>query len=133
MRYLLDTNACIRAINGRSAQIRSRLLTVPLEDLGVSIISKAEMFYGSSKSQTPERSLEKQLAFLETIQTISFDESAALIYGNIRAELERRGLVIGANDLLIAATAVSFELTLVTHNLREFSRIKGLKLQDWEV
>lgn len=133
MIYLLDTNICIRYINGRSPNIRVRLSAVPIADIGVSIITKAEMFYGSARSQTPERSRQKQLEFLETIQTAPFNEAATVIYGDIRAYLENRGIPIGGNDLLIAATALAGQLILVTHNLREFGRIPHLKMEDWEI
>jgi tRNA(fMet)-specific endonuclease VapC len=82
-----------------------RLQATPIVDVGISIITKAELFYGSAKSQTPERSRQKQFEFLQRIQTVLFDETAALIYGDIRALLERQGTPIGANDLLIAASA----------------------------
>jgi tRNA(fMet)-specific endonuclease VapC len=101
-------------------------------DVGVSIITKAELYFGSAKSQTPERSRQKQLEFLQTIQSISFDEAAAIVYGEIRAYLDKQGTPIGGNDLLIAATALASELILVTHNTYEFRRVLGLKLEDWE-
>lgn len=132
MKYLLDTNTCIRYINGRSASIRAKLPTIPLVDVGVSIITKAEMYYGSAKSQTPQRSREKQREFLQTIQTVPFDESVALKYGDIRAYLSQQGTPIGGNDLLIAATALANNLILVTHNMREFSRVPNLRTEDWE-
>lgn len=132
MKYLLDTDTCIRYINGRSPKIRAKLPTVPLVDVGVSIITKAELFYGSAKSQTPERSRQKQLEFLHTIQTVLFDGAAALTYGDIRAYLDSQGTPIGGNDLLIAATALAGDLILVTHNTREFGRVSGLKMEDWE-
>lgn len=132
MKYLLDTNTCIRYINGRSPEIKAKLPTIPRIDVGVSIITKAELYYGSAKSQTPERSREKQLEFLQTIQTVYFDEATALIYGEVRAHLDRQGTPIGANDLLIASTALANKLILVTHNTREFGRIPNLILEDWE-
>lgn len=133
MIYLLDTNTCIRYINGRSSQIRIRLAKTPRADVGVSIITKAEMYYGSAKSKTPERSRQKQIEFLQAMQTVSFDESSALAYGDIRVYLEAKGTPIGANDLLIAATARSHNLTLITHNTREFERVPGLQIEDWEL
>ena len=132
MKYLLDTNTCIRYINGRSAKIRAKLPTIAHSDVGVSIISKAELFYGSAKSQTPERSRQKQLEFLQTVQSVPFDEKAAVIYGDIRAYLSINGIIIGGNDLLIAATALANDLILVSHNTREFGRVPKLKLEDWE-
>ena len=133
MKYLLDTNTCIRYINGRVPNIRVKLASVPLVEVGVSTITKAEMFYGSAKSQTPEISLKKQLEFLVTLQNVPFDEKSASIYGKIRANLEQQGTPIGGNDMLIAATAVAHQLILVTHNTREFIRIAGLQIEDWEI
>lgn len=133
MKYLLDTNTCIRYINGRSSQIRAKLPTIPLADVAVSAITKAELFYGSAKSQTPQQSLQKQLEFLATIPSLPFEDAAASEYGQIRAKLEKLGTPIGSNDLLIAATALAHGLILVTHNTREFGRIPDLTLEDWEV
>jgi len=133
MKYLLDTNACIRYINGRSPELRARLSNTPRRDVAVSTITKAEMFYGSAKSQTPQRSREKQLEFLTTLITLSFDDMAAIAYGPMRAELERQGTPIGQYDMLIAAVALANSLILVTHNVSEFGRISGLVIEDWEV
>ena len=132
MIYLLDTNTSIRYINGRSPQIRQKLPTIPRAEVGVSIITKAGLFYGSAKSQTPARSRQRQLEFLQTVQTAYFDETAALSYGAIRAHLDAAGTPIGENDLLIAATALAQGLIVVTHNTREFGRVPGLQLEDWE-
>jgi tRNA(fMet)-specific endonuclease VapC len=132
MKYLLDTNACIRFINGRAPRLRAKMATIARSEIAVSTISKAEMYYGSAKSQTPERSREKQLDFLETIATLPFDELAAVEYGRLRRELEIAGTPIGGNDMLIAASAIAHQLILVTHNTAEFARIPNLKLEDWE-
>ena len=133
MKYLLDTNTCIRFINGRSPQIREKMLTIADSDMGISTIVQAEMFAGSAKSQTPERSREIQQEFFQRFTTILFDKKSALAYGDIRALLEKQGTPIGGNDMLIASTAIANDLILVSHNTREFERINGLKLEDWEV
>lgn len=133
MMYLLDTNVCIRFINGRSQTLRENFRTHKRSQMRVSIISKAELYYGSAKSITPDLSRQKQQLFLNGIKTLLFDEAAALAYADIRADLERRGQVIGELDMMIAATALSKDLTLVTHNIREFSRVSALRLIDWEV
>lgn len=133
MKYLLDTNACIRYINGRAPKLRARLARTPRRDIVVSAITKAEMFYGSAKSRTPEESLRKQLEFLETVNSVPFDDDAAREYGSLRARLEKMGTPIGANDMLIAATALAHDLILVTHNTAEFGRVPGLTIEDWEV
>jgi tRNA(fMet)-specific endonuclease VapC len=132
MKYLLDTNACIRYINGRAPKLRARLSGIPRRDVAVSTITKAEMFYGSAKSQTPQRSREKQIEFLTTLITLPFDDMAAIVYGPLRTELEQKGTPIGQYDMLIAAVALANNLILVTHNVGEFGRITGLKIEDWE-
>ncbi len=71
------------------------------------------------------------MLFLSEIQVVPFDANAAREYGDIRADLEKRGLIIGGNDMLIAAHAKSLNLTLITNNQREFERVKGLKLENW--
>ena len=93
MKYLLDTNACIRYINGRAPKLRARLASTPRHDVAVSTITKAEMFYGSAKSQTPQRSQEKQIEFLTTLMTLPFDDAAAIVYGPLRVDLERKGTI----------------------------------------
>ena len=132
MKYLLDTNACIRYINGRAPRLRTKLATIVRSEIAVSIISKAEMYYGSAKSQTPERSREKQVEFLQTIATLPFDEISAVEYGRLRRSLEVAGTPIGGNDMLIAASAIAHQLILVTHNVAEFARIPNLQMEDWE-
>lgn len=132
MKYLLDTNACIRFINGRAPRLRAKMATISRSEIAVSIISKAELYYGSAKSQTPERSREKQVEFLQTIATLPFDEMSAVEYGRLRRNLEVAGTPIGGNDMLIAASAIAHQLILVTHNIAEFARIPNLQLEDWE-
>ncbi len=133
MKYLLDTNICIRFINGRAPQLRQKFLEMNDDDIVVSAITKAEMFYGSAKSQTPAISRIKQDSFLDRFVSLPFDDKAADVYGPIRAELERMGKPIGQLDMLIAAIALAYNLVLVTHNVREFGRIKGLMVEDWEI
>jgi tRNA(fMet)-specific endonuclease VapC len=133
MKYLLDTNTCIRYLNGRAPQLRVKLAATPLSEIAVSSITKAEMFYGSAKSQTPEQSLRKQLEFLNALNTIPFNDAAALIYGSVRVTLERAGTPIGHYDMLIAAIGLANDLILVTHNVREFARIPELNVEDWEL
>ena len=133
MKYLLDTNACIRYLNGRAPHLVQKLPTVPRQDVVVSAVTKAEMFYGAQKSQTPERSRQKQEAFFEQIESLPFDDQAADAYAVIRATLEKRGTPISHPDLQIAAIALAHNLILISHNVREFSRVDDLKLEDWEI
>jgi tRNA(fMet)-specific endonuclease VapC len=133
MIYLLDTNTCIKYLNGRSERIRQALEARSPDEVTVCSVVKAELFYGAMKSAQPERNLAKQHLFLNRFASFAFDDNAAQTYGQIRAKLERLGLPIGPNDLLIAAIASANNATLVTHNTREFSRVTGLQLADWEI
>ncbi|MCE7983040.1 MAG: type II toxin-antitoxin system VapC family toxin [Caldilinea sp. CFX5] len=132
MKYLLDTNACIRYISGRSLPLVEKLRTMPTDAIVVCSVVKAELFYGAMKSQTPELSLAKQLRFLNQFISLPFDDAAAQIFGEIRADLAKKGTPIGPYDLQIAAIAVANQVTLVTHNTAEFGRIAELQLEDWE-
>lgn len=133
LKYLLDTNACIRYITGRSVSLRDKLLAMSEAEIAVYSVVKAEMFYGSMKSQNPNKSLKEQNEFLEQFQSLPFDDEAALIFGELRADLAKKGTPIGAYDLQIAAIALANDLTLITHNTSEFSRIGNLKIEDWEI
>jgi tRNA(fMet)-specific endonuclease VapC len=108
------------------------LQALPQTELCVCAIVKAELYYGAMKSSDPVRTLAKQQIFLNALASWPFDDLAAEIYARIRAELARAGTPIGSNDLLIAAIALAHDLTLVTHNTTEFSRVAGLRFEDWE-
>ena len=133
MIYLLDTNSCIGYLNGRSIGVLRRLQALPSQDVAVCSVVKAELFYGSMRSNNPARSLTQQQDFLNRFISLPFDDQSALIYGQIRAQLAASGTPIGPNDLLIASIALANNLILVTHNTREFSRVEGLRLEDWEI
>lgn len=133
LKYLLDTNACIRYIAGRSTPLRDKIIITPANEIAVCSIVKAEMFYGSMKSFNPQKSLKEQNEFLEQFQSLPFDDEAASIFGEIRAELAVKGTPIGGYDMQIAAIALANDVTLVTHNTKEFSRIGQLKIEDWEI
>jgi len=132
MRYLLDTNACISYMNGRAPGLREIFHSKAFSDIVISSITKAEMYFGSQKSQIPERSRAEQEEFFQNIDSLPFDDDAAEEYGSIRAYLERHGTPIGPHDMLIAAIARAKGLVVVTHNAKEFSRIPGLNIEDWE-
>lgn len=132
MKYLLDTNTCIRYINGRAPKIREHVLSVVDTDIAISTITMGEMYFGSTKSQYPQRSRAKQDAFFTRFIYLSFDVVAADEFGRIRTYLEKAGTPIGAYDMQIAAIALVHNLIVVTHNTGEFSRVPGLKLEDWE-
>ena len=132
MTYLLDTNTCIRYLNGRAPNVLQRLQALPPAEVRVCAIVKAEMYFGAMKSIDPVHTLAQQRAFLDAFESLPFNDVAAEAYGRLRAELARRGTPIGPNDLMIAAIALAHDLTLVTHNTAEFSRVPGLHLEDWE-
>lgn len=133
MRYLLDTNVCVMYLNGRSISVRDRLHSISIEEMAVCSIVKAELFYGAMRSNNPTRTLERQQEFLVGLASLPFDDEAALFCGQIRARLASAGTPIGVCDLQIAAIALANNLTIVTHNTREFERVEGLQLEDWEV
>ena len=132
MRYLLDTNACISYINGRAPNLREMFHSKAFSEIVVSSVYKAEMYFGSQKSKRPKLSRAEQDDFFQTIDSLPFDDAAAEEYGSIRAYLERRGTPIGPHDMLIAAIARAKGLVVVTHNTKEFGRIPGLNVEDWE-
>lgn len=133
MKYSLDTNTCIRYINGQSEAVRRKLRTVPARDIVVCSVVRGELAYGAAKSRTPEQSAAKQARFLKPYVTLPFDDAAAREYGRIRAYVQKQGTPIGPYDLQIAAIAVVHGLIVVTHNTNEFGRIPWLVIEDWEV
>ena len=132
MIYLLDTNTCIVYLNGRNLSLRRRLESQPPYDIAVCSIVKGELFYGARKTANPARTLAQQQEFVNRFVSLPFDDTAANLFGIIRAQLETRGTPIGPYDLQIAAIALANNLILVTHNTREFSRVEGLEIEDWE-
>lgn len=134
MIYLLDTNTCIKYLNGKSENVRQGLESKRPEDILLCSVVKAELFYGVMKSANPAKNIAKLQPFVSRFVSFPFDDKAAEAYGRIRAELEKGGTPIGPNDLMIAATAVVNDgVILVTHNTKEFSRVSGLQLEDWEI
>jgi tRNA(fMet)-specific endonuclease VapC len=131
--YLLDTNICILLIRQKTPHVLARLTGHAITDIALSIITVAELQYGVQKSNQPARNQHALDQFLLPLTILPLDDAAAAAYGQIRAALEARGLPIGALDTLIAAHAVSQNLTLVTNNVREFSRVSGLIVEDWTI
>jgi tRNA(fMet)-specific endonuclease VapC len=130
--FLLDTNACIRVLNGSSARLIARLRSHAPSEIRVSSVTRAELLYGARRSSRVTENLRLLASFFAPIVSLPFDDACAEEYGAVRAQLAAAGQPIGPNDLLIAATALAHDITLVTHNLREFSRVAGLKVEDWE-
>lgn len=134
MSYMLDTNICIYIINNKPKAVLDRFLALgESERVYISAISVAELFYGLAKSSSPKKEQNKLalIKFLSPLEVLPFDDKAAIEYGSLRAMLEKSGSPIGANDLIIAAHAVSMGVTLVTNNTKEFERVNDLKLENW--
>ena len=131
MRYMLDTNIIAYAINKRPEIVLTRLTAHDPAEICISAITLAELEYGVCKSTKPEQNQLALMAFLARIQVLPFGAEAAAEYGRIRDALTKKGMLIGANDLLIAAHARALGLTLVTNNMREFQRVEGLLLENW--
>jgi len=130
VKYLLDTNTCVYAIKRRPSVLEGLQRLSP-EHVGVSIVTLAELWFGAAKSSRPEATRKSVDAFLRPLEVVPFDRAAAEAYAGVRLELERRGRPIGERDLLIASTALSRRLTVVTHNVSEFERVSGLTVEDW--
>ena len=130
MKYLLDTNICITLINERPKKVLAHFKRHSLEDIGISSITASELAFGVAKSASSKNSAALE-AFLLPLNVVDYDAGAAMIYGDIRATLEKQGKTIGPLDMLIAASALSRQLILVTNNEKEFRRISKLKVENW--
>ena len=131
MKYMMDTYICIYAIKNKSESVIRKILSQNPEDLCISVVTYAELMHGVEKSQAVEKNRIAMSLFLSAITVLDFDGEAAEAYGQIRAELERKGTPIDPMDLLIAGHARSQGLILVTNNTREFARVTGLRIEDW--
>lgn len=131
MNYLLDTNTCIFYLNGRAENVKQQLASLNPQNIYLCSVVKAELFYGALKSERPKQNLTKLTRFFEGLASLPFDDHAAERYGQIRTDLAKQGQLIGPNDLLIAAIALAHQVTLVSNNRREFSRVADLQLVDW--
>ncbi len=131
MEYLLDTNICIYIIKKKPVNVFEKFKTLEIGSIGISSITLAELRYGIMKSSDIEKNSVALERFITPLDIIDFDTNAAIEYGKIRADLEKKGTPIGPLDMLIASHAKSLDLTLVTNNEREFNRISELKIENW--
>lgn len=134
MNYLLDTNACIAVLNGRPIAVRDHLAQAidRKHKIYVSTMVAFELWYGVAKSVQRQKNEERLKTFFSgPVELLPFDADDAQTAGVIRAQLETQGRPIGAYDLLIAGQALRRKMTVITANMREFSRITGLQWQDW--
>lgn len=131
MKYLLDTNTCIYLLNGRHPELAKKLASVSATEVGVSSVAWFELMFGAAKS-TQRSEVEQRLrTFARQIEVVPLDAAASEAAAVVRAELEQAGKPIGSFDTLIAGHALARTATLVTHNIREFKRVRGLRTTDW--
>ena len=128
---MLDTNICIYIIKNKPEQVRKELKKHAVGDIAISSITVSELMYGAHKSQHIDKNFKAIENFLLPFDIVNYDYIASLEYGEIRADLERKGTVIGGLDMLISAHAKSLDMTLVTNNTKEFKRVVGLKIENW--
>ena len=131
VRYLLDTNICIYIRQHRPPGILQRFEKLRQGEAAISVVTYGELVYGAEKSVHRTAALERLRELVQFLPALPLPETAGQAYGQIRAELEARGEMIGNNDLWIAAHAVSARLVLITNNEREFRRVRGLRLENW--
>lgn len=131
MKYLLDTNICVFLFRRKFPSVLQRLHQTQAGEVGISAVTLAELRYGADRSSDPPKNHAVIDAFLTTVAVVEFREDAARLYGLVRSDLESRGTPIGPLDNMIAAHTLSLGVTLVTNNVREFSRVTGLVVEDW--
>ena len=131
MKYLLDTNICIYLLKDSSPALTKRIFSQNPEDMAVSAITMYELEYGAAKSRWSERTRQRLAMFLAPFHVLPFTSEDAAFAGQIRGFLEKKGTPIGPYDLLIAAQGYARGLTVLTHNVKEFSRVPELKVEDW--
>ena len=131
MRYMLDTNICIYVIKNKPKEVIERLKEHEPSEICISSVTYAELIYGVEKSKAVNKNRIALTLLLADIEILSFDANAAESYGEIRAELERKGTPIGPLDMMIAGHTKSLGYTVVTNNIKEFERIVGLRFENW--
>lgn len=131
MRYMLDTNICIYLIKQKPEKVLRHFKAHSVGEIGISSITLAELRYGVERSQQVQKNRQALEEFTLPLEIAAFDEDVAEVYGSVRAGLEQARTPVGSMDMLIGAHALSLGVTLVTNNLREFEKIKNLKVVDW--
>lgn len=131
VKCMLDTNICIYIIKKDPRKVLNKFTGFSPGEICISSITMSELYYGANKSQHIHQNLLALENFLLPLEVLSFDDRAAMFYGEIRAYLEKNGTPIGPLDMLIAAHAVSLDLPLVTNNTKKFSKIRALSYEDW--
>jgi tRNA(fMet)-specific endonuclease VapC len=130
VRYLLDTDTCSYLIDGRFPEVRQRALALPISEIGISVITRAELRFGVELKRSGK--LDRLVSgFLAEFKCLPWTPSCADIHASIRAKLQKSGLPIGGFDTMIAAHAIALDVTLISHNLKHFGKVPGLQLEDW--
>jgi tRNA(fMet)-specific endonuclease VapC len=132
VKILLDTDICIYAINRKRPEVLARVRDYRIGEVGISSITYAELRFGVENSNRVDENMERLERFLLPLEIVPFDVEAGRHYGRVRTELKRAGCPIGSNDLLIAAHALSLDATIATNNIREFARVAGLRVEQWD-
>ena len=131
MRYMLDTNICIYVIKHKPEKVFRKIQTIYPEDVCISSVTYAELVHGVEKSAAEEKNRLALSMFLANMEILGFDVEAADCYGKIRADLEKKGTPIGPLNMMIAGHAQSLGYTVVTNNVKEFSRVNALRIENW--
>lgn len=131
MKYLLDTSICIYIIKKKPEVVLKRFLKMKPDSVAVSSITVSELYYGIAKSSKPNENTIALEQFILPLTVLDFNKEDSMFYGKLRAKLERKGKIVGAMDMLIAAQALSRDLILVTNNEREFKKIDDLSIENW--
>ena len=131
MPYILDTNTCIYFLNRSSEKVISKMKALSPSDIKISTITAAELFFGAEKSKARKKNWSLVVKFIENFELLPFNGKCCQTYAKIRASLEKSGSPIGPMDLLIASITMAQNLMLVTNNVKEFRRIKGLSIENW--
>ena len=131
MRYMLDTNICIYVIKHKPEKVFRKLQTIHPEDVCISSVTYGALVHGVEKSAAVEKNRLALSILLANMEILDFDVDAADYYGKIRADLEKKGTPIGPLDMMIAGHAQSLGYTVITNNMKEFSRVAALKIENW--
>jgi len=129
--YFLDTNTCIYFLNGKYEYIKSKIVSIPPNEISIPSIVKAELLLGAYKSKKRKDTVEKVEQFLEPFEVVPFVDLMTYVYAEIRNQTEKKGETVGPNNLLIAAIVRFHDGILVTNIVKEFERIQGLKTENW--
>jgi len=128
---MLDTNICIYIIKKKPLNVLEKFKEFDIGEIALSSVTVSELYYGAFKSEHKEKNLSALEHFLQPFNIVEYDLKASIVYGKIRASLEKLGTPIGSLDMLIAAHALSLDMTLITNNTKEFERVDELKIENW--